>query len=180
MAHELDINVLAGIGPISSFRPAQLFEAEQKAGDAFGEEALISDARCNATILMKSNGVLLRLGREDFLALLKEPLLHKIKYGDAVQAVEQGAVWLDVRYPTEYRFDSLRGAMNVPLNDIRNAMGVLDRSRKYIAYCQSGRRSAVAAFIMAQAGHDVHVLDGVGRCRDRCSSSLMRKTKERE
>lgn len=134
--------------------------AELKAGDVFGEEALISDAKRNATITMKSNGVLLRLGREDFLALLKEPLLHKINYGNAVQAIEQGAVWLDVRYPTEYRFDSLRGAMNVPLNDIRNAIGVLDRSRKYIAYCQSGRRSAVAAFIMAQAGYDVQVLDG--------------------
>lgn len=134
--------------------------AELKAGDVFGEEALISDAKRNATIIMKSNGVLLRLGREDFLALLKEPLLHKISYGNAVQAVEQGAVWLDVRYPTEYRYDSLRGAMNVPLNDIHNAIGVLDRSRKYIAYCQSGRRSAAAAFIMAQAGYDVQVLDG--------------------
>lgn len=134
--------------------------AELKAGDVFGEEALISDAKRNATITMKSNGVLLRLGREDFLALLKEPLLHKINYGNAVKAVEQGAVWLDVRYPTEFRYDSLRGAMNLPLNDIRNAIGVLDRSRKYIAYCQSGRRSAVAAFIMAQAGYDVQVLDG--------------------
>ena len=134
--------------------------AELKSGDVFGEEALISDAKRNATIIMKSNGVLLRLGREDFLELLKEPLLHKISYENAVQAVEQGAVWLDVRYPTEFRYDSLRGAMNVPLNDIRNAIGVLDRSRKYIAYCQSGRRSAAAAFIMAQAGYDVQVLDG--------------------
>jgi rhodanese-related sulfurtransferase len=50
--------------------------------------------------------------------------------------------------------------MNVPLNDIRNAIGVLDRSKKYIAYCQSGRRSAAAAFVLAQAGYDVHVLDG--------------------
>lgn len=134
--------------------------AELKAGDVFGEEALISDAKRNATVIMESNGILLRLGRRDFLALLKEPLLHKIDYQHAVKAVEQGAVWLDVGSPPEYRYDRLEGAMNIPLNDIRNAIGVLDRGRKYITYCQSGRRSAAAAFIMTQAGYDVQVLDG--------------------
>lgn len=137
-----------------------LLLAELKAGDVFGEEALISDAKRNATVIMKSNGVLLRLGRQDFLELLKEPLLHKISYEDAIKTVEQGAVWLDVGSPPEYRYDRLRDAMNVPLNDVRNAVGVLDRNRKYIAYCQSGRRSAAATFIMAQAGYDVQVLEG--------------------
>lgn len=134
--------------------------AELKAGDVFGEEALVSGARRNATVTMKSNGVLLRLGRQDFLALLQEPLLHRLSYEQARQAVAQGAVWLDVRHPPEYRYDKLPGAMNVPLNDIRNAIGVLDRDKRYVAYCQSGRRSSVAAFILAQAGYDVQVLDG--------------------
>lgn len=134
--------------------------ASLKAGDVFGEEALVSGSRRNATVRMKSNGVLLRLGRQDFLELLQEPLLRKLSYEQAVEAVAQGAVWLDVRHPPEYRYDKLPGAMNVPLNDIRNAIGVLDRSKKYIAYCQSGRRSAAAAFILAQAGYDVQVLDG--------------------
>lgn len=134
--------------------------ADLKAGDVFGEEALVSGARRNATVTMKSNGVLLRLGRQDFLSLLQEPLLHKLNYEQARQAVAEGAVWLDVRHPPEYRYDKLPGAMNVPLNDIRNAIGVLDRGKRYIAYCQSGRRSSVAAFILAQAGYDVQVLDG--------------------
>ncbi len=134
--------------------------ADLKAGDVFGEEALVSGTRRNATVTMKSNGVLLRLGRQDFLSLLQEPLLHKLSYEQARQAVAQGAVWLDVRHPPEFRYDKLPGAMNVPLNDIRNAIGVLDRGKRYIAYCQSGRRSSVAAFILAQAGYDVQVLDG--------------------
>ncbi|HEX5337730.1 MAG TPA: cyclic nucleotide-binding domain-containing protein [Gallionella sp.] len=134
--------------------------AELKAGDVFGEEALVSDAKRNATVTMQSNGVLLRLGRQDFLELLREPLLHQSSYEQAKQQVDEGAIWLDVRHPPEYRYDRLPGAMNVPLNDIRNAIGVLDRSKKYIAYCQSGRRSAAAAFILAQAGYDVYVLDG--------------------
>lgn len=134
--------------------------ADLNEGDVFGEEALISGAKRNATVNMKSDGVLLRLGRADFLALLKEPLLHKSSYEHAVEAVKRGAVWLDVRYPPEYRHDRLRGSMNVPLNGIRDAVGVLDRSKKYIACCQSGQRSAAAAFILAQAGYDVEVLDG--------------------
>lgn len=133
--------------------------ADLKAGDVFGEEALISDAKRNATVTMKTNGVLLRLGRQDFFALLQEPLLRKVDYEHAQQAVAEGAVWLDVRHPPEYRYDRLPGAISVPLNDIRNAIGVLDKQKKYIAYCQSGRRSAAAAFILAQSGYDVQVLE---------------------
>lgn len=131
-----------------------------KAGDVFGEEALIADVKRNATVTMKSNGILWRIGRQDFLNLLQEPLLHKVTYEQALQAVAQGAVWLDVRYPSEYRHDKLPGAVNVPLNDIRSAIDVLGRDNKYIVYCQTGRRSAAAAFIMAQAGYDVQVLEG--------------------
>lgn len=133
--------------------------AELKAGDVFGEEALISETKRNATVTMKSNGVLLRLKKQDFLELMKEPLLHRISFEEAKKKVAQGAVWLDVRHPPEYRYDKLAGAINVPLNDIRNAIGVLNKATPYIAYCQSGRRSAAAAFILAQAGYDVYVLE---------------------
>jgi rhodanese-related sulfurtransferase len=37
---------------------------------------------------------------------------------------------------------------------------VLDRTREYVAYCQSGRRSAAAAFLFAQRGFKVWLLDG--------------------
>lgn len=133
--------------------------AELKAGDVFGEEALISNSKRNATVTMKSNGVLLRLKKEDFLELMQEPLLHKVSYQDAKRKVSEGAMWLDVRHPPEYRFDKLPGAINVPLNDIRNAVGALNKDIPYVAYCQSGRRSAAAAFILAQAGYKVDVLE---------------------
>jgi rhodanese-related sulfurtransferase len=134
--------------------------ASLQAGDAFGEEALITVAKRNATVTMLSNGVLLRLDRADFQQLLEAPLLHKIAFKQAQQAVRNGAMWLDVRHPPEYRFDRLFGALNVPLSDIRNAIGVLDDATQYITYCQSGSRSSVAAFILAQAGYNVKVLEG--------------------
>ncbi len=133
--------------------------ADLKAGDVFGEEALISDSKRNATVTMKSNGVLMRLKKQDFLELMHEPLLHKVSYQEAKRKVEDGAVWLDVRYPPEYRHDKLLRAINVPLNDIRNAIGVLNKNSQYVVYCQSGRRSTAAAFILAQAGYKVDVLE---------------------
>ena len=134
--------------------------ADLKSGDAFGEEALVSESKRNATVTMKLDGVLLRLAKQDFIALLKEPLLNKVPVAEAQDKVAAGALWLDVRYPSEYQYDRLPGAINVPLAEIRNAFNVLDKSRQYVVYCQSGRRSAAAAFLLAHRGFRVALLDG--------------------
>ena len=134
--------------------------ADLKSGDAFGEEALVSESKRNATVTMKLDGVLLRLAKQDFIALLKEPLLNKVPVAEAQDNVAAGALWLDVRYPSEYQYDRLPGAINVPLAEIRNAFNVLDKSRQYVVYCQSGRRSAAAAFLLAHRGFRVALLDG--------------------
>ena len=134
--------------------------AELKSGDAFGEEALVSEAKRNATVVSLAEGELLRLGREDFNELLREPLLRRLGFIEAADRVRRGALWLDVRYPSEYQYDKLPGAINVPLAEVRNMFAVLDRSKEYIAYCQSGRRSAAAAFLFAQRGFKVWLLDG--------------------
>ena len=47
--------------------------AELKGGDAFGEEALVSEARRNATVTAVRDGELLRLGKAHFTELLREP-----------------------------------------------------------------------------------------------------------
>lgn len=139
---------------------AQVVLAELKAGDTFGEEALVSDAKRNATVSALTDGRLLRLARNHFNELLREPLLRRIGFEDAVQRVHRGALWLDVRYPSEYQYDKLPGAINVPLAEVRNMFAVLDRGKDYIAYCQSGRRSAAAAFLFAQRGFKVWLLEG--------------------
>ncbi len=134
--------------------------ADLKNGDAFGEEALVLEAKRNATVTMNLDGVVLRLAKQDFIELLKEPLLNKVQAAEAESKVAAGAQWLDVRYPAEYQYDRMQGAINVPLAEIRNAFGVLDKSRSYVVYCQSGRRSAAAAFLLAHRGFKVMLLDG--------------------
>jgi len=139
---------------------ADVVLAELKAGDAFGEEALVADNARNATVTMRTNGVLLRLGKQDFVELLREPLLRRLTRAEADSHVAAGAAWLDVRFPAEFQHDRLPGAINIPLSEIRNAIGPLDASREYIVYCQSGRRSSAAAFILSQHGYRAWALDG--------------------
>ena len=139
---------------------AKVVLAELKSGDAFGEEALVSEAKRNATVIALGDGELLRLDRKHFNDLLREPLLRRLGFEEAADKVRRGALWLDVRYPSEYQYDKLPGAINVPLAEVRNMFAVLDRSKEYVAYCQSGRRSAAATFLFAQRGFNVWLLEG--------------------
>lgn len=140
---------------------AEMWVAELKAGDAFGEEALVADERRNANVKMKTDGALWRLSKPDFIELLQVPLLRGIDRSDAEKRVAEGhALWVDVRYPAEFMQDGLPGALNIPLNEIRAAFGVLSVKKEYIVYCQSGRRSSVAAFLLAQRGLKASWLEG--------------------
>lgn len=134
--------------------------ADLKAGDAFGEEALIAETNRNASVTMKTDGVLLRLNSVDFVKLLREPLLHYLDVDQAKERVLNGATWLDVRFPAEYRHDGLAGALNIPLNELRDALPTLPKDKEYIAYCQTGRRSSAAAFLLSQRGFQAGLLAG--------------------
>lgn len=134
--------------------------AELSEGSAFGEEALVSDNKRNATVTMKTDGELLRLNKKDFVELLKAPLINQIIRAQADEKVKAGAIWVDVRLPSEYGYDHIKDAINLPLNEIRALASTLDKSKEYVLYCQTGRRSSAAAFILAESGFKVTVLEG--------------------
>lgn len=135
--------------------------AELKMGDTFGEEALISEVKRNATITMVTDGVLMRLGKDDFRTLLHEPLLDWVDYENAKHIVEsQGGQWVDVRLPSEFEHYRAEGAINIPLHSLRLKMKALDRNRHYIVCCDTGRRSSACAYILAERGFHASVLRG--------------------
>lgn len=134
--------------------------AELNAGSAFGEDALASDNKRNATVTMKTDGELLRLNKKDFIELLKAPLITQVSRTEAEQKVAAGALWADARLPSEYQYDNIPGAINLPLNEIRQLIKTLDKTKTYVMYCQTGRRSSAATFILAQAGFNVVMLAG--------------------
>lgn len=134
--------------------------AELKMGDTFGEEALISDTKRNATVTMLTDGCLMRLGKEDFRKLLHEPLLEWIDYPEAKRITEAGGQWVDVRLPSEFEHYRAEGAINIPLYSLRLRMGALDRNRHYIVCCDTGRRSSACAYILSERGFHASVLRG--------------------
>jgi CRP-like cAMP-binding protein len=142
-------------------KPVRL--AELDVGACFGEEALISDSPRNATVTLLTYGKLMRLSKADFRQLLNEPLARKVAFAEAKRQVEAGSArWLDVRMPTEVAANPVPGAINIPLFMLRMKLNLLDPAQRYIAICDSGRRSSVAVFVLTQKGYDVSmVADGL-------------------
>lgn len=134
--------------------------AELKSGDSFGEEALISSAKRNATITMITDGVLMQLAKDTFIELIKKPTLQSLKFTDAEALIDEGAEWLDVRFPNEHQESSIKGSINVPLNALRLQSDKLDASKKYVLYCDTGGRSSTGSFLLAERGFSVSFLEG--------------------
>jgi CRP-like cAMP-binding protein/chromosome segregation ATPase/rhodanese-related sulfurtransferase len=143
--------------PEAGHAPVEL--AKLRAGKGFGEEALISDKPRSSTVTMLSDGILVRLNKQDFIDLVKQPLSRTVSYRDAGKGVEDGALWLDVRTPEEYEAGHLPGAINLPFFSLRFQASSLTMDRPYMIYGAEVGQSATAAYLLTERGAEVFVLD---------------------
>ena len=131
-------------------------------GDSFGEEALLSGRPRNCGVVMLSAGLLLRLSRQDFNDLIREPVSRFQAYPKALRRVADGAKWLDVRSPDEHAAGHLPDAINLPVELLREHCGTLHPDFHYVVYSDTAGRSCAAAFLLTDRGYDVSVLqDGM-------------------
>lgn len=65
-----------------------------------------------------------------------------------------------MRLPSEYQNLRIEDSLNVPLYFIRLKIGTLQQNVPYVVCCDTGRRSAAAAFILVEKGFDAYVLRG--------------------
>lgn len=124
-------------------------------GDCFGEDAIIAESVRNATVTMASNGSLMVLDKVGFDELLKKPIIKSITLEELhiqMDEGDSGTVLIDVRRPQEFRHDRLKNSENVPLNHIREKLKTMNHDFHYVVYCDGGRRSEVAAYIMTESG----------------------------
>ncbi len=142
----------------TSRKPHGIKLAELKAGDSFGEEALISDEPRNATVIMLTDGVLMRLDKKDFISLLTAPSLEQLDLKHAKQRIKSGATWLDVRLPSEFNKMHIKGSINIPLFFLRSKANNLDPKTVYITVCDSGSRSSAATFLLKERGFKTAIL----------------------
>jgi len=130
-------------------------------GGVFGEEALLLGGFRNATVRMTTPGKLLALDKRDFDELIKVDPIAEIGAEDALRLTRAGdALWLDCRYGIEYEGSHIPGARLSPLDKIREESATLDRTRTYVVYCRSGRRSVCAAYLLRERGINALSLRG--------------------
>lgn len=78
---------------------------------------------------------------------------------DIATAIQKGALLLDVRTPAEFRSGSVKGAVNVPVDNLTSEFGKISGAQSVVVFCRSGNRSRMAKGILEQLGMK-QVLDG--------------------
>lgn len=92
---------------------------------------------------------------------LVEGLSDNIQWYELEDELATGKKFLDVRTTSEFQQGHLKvDTVHIPLNELRERLGELDKSQDYIVSCHSGLRSYIAERILKQAGFSVKNLDG--------------------
>lgn len=73
---------------------------------------------------------------------------------------DTAALLVDVRDPAEYARDHIDGALNIPLEQLRDRLNELPRDREIWVNCAAGQRSYYALRILTQRGFRVRNLSG--------------------
>lgn len=128
-------------------------------GRCFGEDALVYETLRNATVTMTTDGVLMKLSKSDFKHLLTEPAIEEITE-QGMSDVLEPIVMIDVRTQQEYEKGHLALAVNIPLHLLSVKQRLLREHIPYVLYCDTGRRSKAAAFLLAKQGYNTVALKG--------------------
>jgi NADPH-dependent 2,4-dienoyl-CoA reductase/sulfur reductase-like enzyme/rhodanese-related sulfurtransferase len=83
-----------------------------------------------------------------------------IQWHELSAELATGKILLDVRNPGEIARGKFQNSVNIPLDELRDRLTELDKTKSYIVSCQSGLRSYNAERMLKQNGFDVKNLDG--------------------
>jgi rhodanese-related sulfurtransferase len=84
----------------------------------------------------------------------------EINREQAREMVEGGAQLIDVRADHEWEAGRIAGAKHLPLAELAERAGEIDRDRPVVLYCRGGNRSTMATAALAEAGYDASKLLG--------------------
>lgn len=75
------------------------------------------------------------------------------------ETIKKGAFLVDVRSAAEFFSGSVKGAVNIPLDNLQQQFSKFKGKQNIVVFCRSGNRSNMAKHILAQNGYP-HVVDG--------------------
>lgn len=67
---------------------------------------------------------------------------------------------IDTRTPSEFELGTINGAVNIPVDDIRERLNEIDKNKPVVVFCAVGLRGYIAARILMANGYDVRNLSG--------------------
>lgn len=129
-------------------------------GEGFGEEALIRDKPRNATVRALEETTVLALAKADFDRIL---MASYVDYAYAEEVITEDIgqyVFIDARIRPEYEEEHIAGAVNIPIEVLRQKYMDLDPSLNYLTYCTNDSRGTAAAFLLRSHGFKARSIRG--------------------
>jgi rhodanese-related sulfurtransferase len=81
---------------------------------------------------------------------------------EARKLIDEGAQLVDVRADHEWDAGRISGAAHVPLPELPQRLGEIDKDRPVVVYCRGGNRSSMATEALTDAGYDaVKLSEGI-------------------
>ena len=98
---------------------------------------------------------------------LKNGMVKQWYYEDDKTLPRDGSVTLlDTRTPMEYSRGHVEGFINIPVDELRERIGEIDKTKPVYVICQSGLRSYIASRILTGSGFDAYNFAGGFRFYD--------------
>ena len=86
----------------------------------------------------------------------------EVSRDEARKLIEDGAQLVDVRADHEWEVGRIAGATHLPLAELAERTGEIDKERPVVVYCRGGNRSSMATAALADAGYDaVKLSEGI-------------------
>ena len=94
-------------------------------------------------------------GFESWLNSKKEvDAINRISARDLEKIYTNQPFLIDVRRTSEFESEHVKGAINIPLNEINRHLAEIPKDTKFYLYCAGGYRSMIAASILKARGWD--------------------------
>ena len=88
--------------------------------------------------------------------------VREVSREEARKMVDEGAQIVDVRADHEWDAGRIAGARHVPLPELPQRTGEIEKDRPVVVYCRGGNRSSMAAAALSEAGFEaVKLSEGI-------------------
>ena len=87
---------------------------------------------------------------------------REVTRDEAQKLIQDGAQLVDVRADHEWEAGYIEGAKHLPLAELAERTGEIDKERSVVLYCRGGNRSAMATDALTDAGYNaVKLSEGI-------------------